>query len=170
MNHQAEKGDLKSLILCGCCEPLLFPNTAKEWPLTGKVSENLDKLTSKNQNIHFGKNNWLYEKNVKFETKREFINLSLNEYKNWLTDDKVTLNGMNKEDTWSYLSYIYVGQILDDKSDEKLFKEGIRWSDMGFHNLDGLDSTFWLGSQYSYTPLHSDSYGCNLVAQLEGRS
>ncbi|CAD5114850.1 DgyrCDS3886 [Dimorphilus gyrociliatus] len=162
------KDDLRSLITCGCKEPMVFRHAAKEWPLTGRVLENLDKLTSKQQKIHVGKKSWLYNKDAKFETERNYISVSLSDYKKWLLSDKETLKGINRNDTWTYLSYVHIGEMLDEKSDKRLFEDGIKWSDMGFNDLNGIDSTFWLGSQFCYTPLHSDSYGCNLVAQLEG--
>ena len=46
----------------------------------------------------------------------------------------------------------------------------VDWSVLGFSGRDGTQSTFWLGSQGAYTVCHYDTYGCNLVAQIHGRS
>ncbi|XP_059823668.1 HSPB1-associated protein 1 homolog isoform X4 [Hypanus sabinus] len=45
----------------------------------------------------------------------------------------------------------------------------IIWSDFGFPGRDGRDSTLWIGSEAANTPCHLDSYGCNLVLQVQGR-
>lgn len=43
------------------------------------------------------------------------------------------------------------------------------WKMFGLHDRDGEDSTIWIGSQGAYTPCHQDTYGFNLVAQIQGR-
>ncbi|XP_064013285.1 HSPB1-associated protein 1 isoform X4 [Pogoniulus pusillus] len=45
----------------------------------------------------------------------------------------------------------------------------IRWSDFGFPGRSGKESTLWIGSEGANTPCHLDSYGCNLVLQVQGR-
>uniref|UniRef100_A0ACB8G1M8 HSPB1-associated protein 1 n=1 Tax=Sphaerodactylus townsendi TaxID=933632 RepID=A0ACB8G1M8_9SAUR len=45
----------------------------------------------------------------------------------------------------------------------------VRWSDFGFSGRDGKESTLWVGSSGANTPCHLDSYGCNLVLQVQGR-
>ncbi|NXA08332.1 HBAP1 protein, partial [Sapayoa aenigma] len=45
----------------------------------------------------------------------------------------------------------------------------VRWSDFGFPGRSGKESTLWIGSEGANTPCHLDSYGCNLVLQVQGR-
>jgi len=42
------------------------------------------------------------------------------------------------------------------------------WKKFGFPGRDGHESTLWVGTEGAYTPCHQDTYGENLVAQLEG--
>lgn len=43
------------------------------------------------------------------------------------------------------------------------------WSDFGFPGRNGQESTLWIGSLGAHTPCHLDTYGCNLVLQVQGR-
>lgn len=51
-----------------------------------------------------------------------------------------------------------------------LFFTIVCWSALGLQDIDGHDSTLWVGSKGASTPCHYDSYGFNLVAQIQGRS
>ena len=53
------------------------------------------------------------------------------------------------------------------KNSPKTLKS-LNWSRFGF-DLDGKDSTIWIGNEGAHTNCHQDSYGCNLVAQIHGR-
>ena len=52
--------------------------------------------------------------------------------------------------------------------DSKVLKD-IDWETFGYHGKNGKHSTIWIGSSHAFTPLHKDTYGCNLVAQLSGQ-
>lgn len=54
-----------------------------------------------------------------------------------------------------------------DKSTPVL--QDVKWSDFGFEGRDGRNSTVWIGTEGANTPCHQDSYGCNLVLQVQGR-
>ncbi|XP_016055421.1 PREDICTED: HSPB1-associated protein 1 isoform X2 [Miniopterus natalensis] len=47
--------------------------------------------------------------------------------------------------------------------------QDVLWSDFGFCGRNGRESTLWIGSLGAHTPCHLDSYGCNLVFQVQGR-
>ncbi|XP_065060845.1 HSPB1-associated protein 1-like isoform X2 [Rhopilema esculentum] len=49
------------------------------------------------------------------------------------------------------------------------FPRDIDWGTFGFEGRDGRDSSIWIGSYKAFTPLHKDTYGLNLVAQLSGK-
>uniref|UniRef100_A0A452H771 JmjC domain-containing protein n=1 Tax=Gopherus agassizii TaxID=38772 RepID=A0A452H771_9SAUR len=67
---------------------------------------------------------------------------------------------------WAYADYKYIARIFEDKTE--IFKD-IMWSDFGFPGRNGKESTLWIGSAEANTPCHLDSYGCNLVLQIQGR-
>ncbi len=46
--------------------------------------------------------------------------------------------------------------------------KAVDWSVFGFHQLDGRDSSIWLGTAGAYTPCYYDTYGCLLHAQIFG--
>uniref|UniRef100_A0A1B8Y1H7 JmjC domain-containing protein n=1 Tax=Xenopus tropicalis TaxID=8364 RepID=A0A1B8Y1H7_XENTR len=47
--------------------------------------------------------------------------------------------------------------------------QDVVWADFGFPGRDGKESSLWVGSSGANTPCHVDSYGCNLVLQVQGR-
>lgn len=47
--------------------------------------------------------------------------------------------------------------------------QDVKWSDFGFEGRNGRESTLWIGTEGANTPCHLDSYGCNLVLQVQGR-
>jgi HSPB1-associated protein 1 len=62
------------------------------------------------------------------------------------------------------VSYCYLRQLLDDECPPSL----IDWSRFSA-TATSLDTTLWIGTAGSFTPCHYDSYGCNWVAQIDGR-
>ena len=47
--------------------------------------------------------------------------------------------------------------------------QDVKWSEFGFKERNGRESTLWIGTEGANTPCHLDSYGCNLVLQVQGR-
>ena len=66
-----------------------------------------------------------------------------------------------------YIDYKHMRELFTDNENDVL-KE-IDWEIFGYHGKNGEDSTLWIGSDDAFTPLHKDTYGCNLVAQLFGK-
>lgn len=56
---------------------------------------------------------------------------------------------------------------LFQNKDEKVLA-AVDWCKFGYPNRNGSDSTIWIGSEGSFTPCHQDTYGSNLVAQIDG--
>lgn len=54
------------------------------------------------------------------------------------------------------------------KDQPETLKE-VDWGVFGFKDRNGANSTLWIGSKNAFTPLHKDTYGMNLVAQLSGK-
>lgn len=50
-----------------------------------------------------------------------------------------------------------------------LFWQEVVWSDFGYPGRDGAASTLWVGTEGANTPCHLDTYGYNLVFQVQGR-
>ncbi|CAM9144060.1 unnamed protein product, partial [Ascophyllum nodosum] len=67
---------------------------------------------------------------------------------------------------WAYADYKHVKELSSDWAN--VLQPIVGWSALGC-NKDASDSTVWLGTEGSHTPLHQDTYGVNLVAQLHGR-
>lgn len=67
---------------------------------------------------------------------------------------------------WRYFDYKYMNLWFDTETN---FLKSIDWRRFGF-DKNGFDSTLWIGSRRAHTNCHQDSYGCNLVAQIHGRS
>ncbi|CAK9291171.1 unnamed protein product [Gordionus sp. m RMFG-2023] len=67
---------------------------------------------------------------------------------------------------FAYIAYKYMNFLFKDKPQ---FLEAVDWTPFGFMNRNGEQSTFWMGTQGSYTPCHYDSYGYNLIAQIHGQ-
>lgn len=78
--------------------------------------------------------------------------------------ERQAMHGFTRELHWGYLSYCYLRELLGE--DEPC--DAVDWS-----AFDGdarpIDSTLWIGTRGAFTPTHFDSYGCNWVAQIDGR-
>ena len=71
-----------------------------------------------------------------------------------------------RSDHWVYADYKYMSQLCSDKPE---LLSAVKWEVLGFPQLDGKDSTLWVGSEGASTPCHYDTYGSNIVVQLSGR-
>ena len=56
--------------------------------------------------------------------------------------------------------------IFQDENKDVL--EAVDWSIFGLKDYNGYQSTIWIGSEGCFTPCHQDTYGFNLVAQIDG--
>ncbi|XP_068245734.1 HSPB1-associated protein 1 homolog isoform X2 [Palaemon carinicauda] len=66
---------------------------------------------------------------------------------------------------WAYFDYFYMKNL--EHQDE--LKDFIDWGKFGFPGRGIQDSTLWIGTAGANTPCHIDTYGCNLVAQIQGK-
>ncbi|CAM9161881.1 unnamed protein product, partial [Hapterophycus canaliculatus] len=71
-----------------------------------------------------------------------------------------------RKNHWAYADYKHVKELGDDWA--KALETVVDWSALGCEKT-ASDSTLWFGTGGSHTPLHYDTYGVNLVAQLHGR-
>ena len=65
-----------------------------------------------------------------------------------------------------YIDYKYMIEMFKDQPE---ILKVVNWGAFGFKDRNGADSTLWIGSKNAFTPLHKDTYGMNLVAQLSGK-
>ncbi|KFP82929.1 HSPB1-associated protein 1, partial [Acanthisitta chloris] len=105
-----------------------------------------------------------------FETKCSYVKATLEQFLAWSCGQPPCLSGpfscYDYSKYWAYADYKYLARVFEDKPE--LFQD-IRWCDFGFPGRSGKESTLWIGSEGANTPCHLDSYGCNLVLQVQGR-
>jgi HSPB1-associated protein 1 len=66
---------------------------------------------------------------------------------------------------WYYFDYKHMNQWFKEKPE---ILQSFNWQQFNIE-LDGTDSTIWIGSKGAHTNCHQDTYGCNLIAQIHGR-
>ncbi|CAM9181020.1 unnamed protein product, partial [Discosporangium mesarthrocarpum] len=105
-----------------------------------------------------------------WESECIFLEASLGHFVAWEREDVLDEGNpfapFNRGGHWVYADYKRLEEFTEDKLN--LLGPLVDWGVLGCSKrLE--DSTFWLGSEGSHTPLHHDTYGLNLVAQLHGR-
>ncbi|MBN3325482.1 HBAP1 protein, partial [Atractosteus spatula] len=150
-------------------QPAVFCNMASDWP---GLQWNVDYLSRvlESQPIKFrlGKRQ---ERNVPlFETQCSYTEAKLQDFVAWTRGQTASpsepFSDYLLSEYWAYADYKYIAMLFADKA--SMF-EDIKWEDFGFPGRDARDSTLWIGTQGANTPCHLDSYGCNLVLQVQGR-
>lgn len=107
---------------------------------------------------------------VVMETDCYYVTATFKEFQSWLDvttkDDCGELGNYSCDLYWCYADYNYMAELFQNK-DEKVLA-AVDWCKFGYPNRNGSDSTIWIGSEGSFTPCHQDTYGSNLVAQIDG--
>ncbi|XP_069838560.1 HSPB1-associated protein 1 isoform X2 [Dendropsophus ebraccatus] len=105
-----------------------------------------------------------------FEPRCDYIDGTLGQFRAWISTASAEESGpfsrFDKAEFWAYADYKYLALLFKDRPE--LLQE-VSWTDFGFPGRDGRDSTLWVGSGGANTPCHIDTYGCNLVLQVQGR-
>jgi len=104
------------------------------------------------------------------ETDCMYVQGRIGFFTKWLNgedDPESPLNQLSRERFALYIDYKYMKDMFVN-DDQEVLKD-VDWGAFGCHGKDGSHSTIWIGSSHAFTPLHKDTYGCNLVAQLSGR-
>nr|XP_056717416.1 HSPB1-associated protein 1 [Euleptes europaea] len=150
-------------------EPAVFYNMAFDWPALQWNVTYLAKLLA-------GKR-ILFRVGLKdlgtaplFENECSYVEATLEEFLAWSLREPSCSSGLfsgyESHKYWAYADYKYIARLFEDNPEQ--FKD-VRWSDFGFSGRDGRESTLWIGTSGANTPCHLDSYGCNLVLQVQGR-
>uniref|UniRef100_A0A8C2JKN3 Hspb associated protein 1 n=1 Tax=Cyprinus carpio TaxID=7962 RepID=A0A8C2JKN3_CYPCA len=148
--------------------PAVFLNMTTDWPALHWTVEHLSDCLTERLRFRIGKRT----ENMAplFETECSYIEATINEFLSWTACEDKSLVGpfsdYHCKEFWAYADYKYIAQLFQDKP--AMFQDMV-WSDFGFPGRDGRDSTLWIGTQGANTPCHLDSYGCNLVFQIQGR-
>ncbi|XP_019304128.2 HSPB1-associated protein 1 isoform X2 [Panthera pardus] len=155
-------------IIMSLQQPAIFCNMAVDWPAQHWTAEHLSEVLHGKQ-IRFRMGMKRTDTAPQFETTCGYVEATLEEFLTW-NCDRSPLSGPFRDydhsKFWAYADYKYFVSLFDDKTD--IF-EGVIWSDFGFPGRNGRESTLWIGSMGAHTPCHLDSYGCNLVFQVQGR-
>ncbi|KAM8854878.1 HSPB1-associated protein 1 homolog isoform 2-T5 [Spinachia spinachia] len=149
--------------------PAVFPDMAAGWPALLWTAERLSRcLGDRVVRFRLGRKK---ETNAPlFETQCSYVEATLEHFLSWTLLQTGSCPGPFCEypssEYWAYADYKYIALLLQDRP--AMFQD-VRWSDFGFEGRDGRESTLWVASEGANTPCHLDSYGCNLVLQVEGR-
>ncbi|XP_053116157.1 HSPB1-associated protein 1 isoform X2 [Hemicordylus capensis] len=149
--------------------PAVFCNMTFDWPaLHWNVSYLAELLAEKKIPFRMGTKNM--DTAPLFETECSYVAATLEEFLAWSRRhppcSSGPFSGYDLCKYWTYADYKYIVKLFEDNSEH--FQD-VRWSDFGFFGRNGRESTLWIGSAGANTPCHLDSYGCNLVLQVQGR-
>ncbi|XP_061648598.1 HSPB1-associated protein 1 homolog isoform X2 [Phyllopteryx taeniolatus] len=150
-------------------QPAVFLNMTHGWPVLGWTAENLRRhLGDRAVRFRLGRKE---ETNMpQFETQCCYVEASMCQFLSWLKgeagDDVGSFCDYPRSQFWAYADYKYIARMFAHQPD--MF-EDIKWEAFGFEGRNGKESTLWIGTEGANTPCHLDSYGCNLVLQVQGR-
>uniref|UniRef100_A0A8C5TZI5 HSPB1 associated protein 1 n=1 Tax=Malurus cyaneus samueli TaxID=2593467 RepID=A0A8C5TZI5_9PASS len=149
-------------------QPAVFCNMVSDWPALHWNAKYLSTVLE-GKTIQFRLGLKTVDLVPQFETSCSYVEATLEEFLAW-TCGQPCLSGpfscYDYSKYWAYADYKYIARIFEDKPE--IFQD-VRWSDFGFPGRSGKESTLWIGSEGANTPCHLDSYGCNLVLQVQGR-
>ncbi|XP_017565014.1 HSPB1-associated protein 1 homolog isoform X3 [Pygocentrus nattereri] len=150
-------------------KPAVFLNMTDDWPGREWTLEHLA-LCLGEKSVCFRIGKQTEEKAPLFETECTYVKATLAEFLCWTrgsSDSSVgPFTAYPLSEYWAYADYKYLALLFQDNT--AMFK-GVVWSDFGYPGRDGRESTLWIGTNGANTPCHLDSYGCNLVFQVQGR-
>ncbi|NXY84856.1 HBAP1 protein, partial [Alcedo cyanopectus] len=149
--------------------PAVFCEMVGDWPALHWDVSHLSALLG-GKRIQFRLGLKTLDLAPQFETRCSYVKATLEEFLAWSCGQPPCLSGpfssYEYSKYWAYADYKYIARIFEDKPE--VFQD-VRWADFGFPGRDGKESTLWIGSEGANTPCHLDSYGCNLVVQIQGR-
>ncbi|KAM3917224.1 HSPB1-associated protein 1 [Leptodactylus fuscus] len=160
--------EARDLIL-GAPRPLVFLNMTDDWPVSRWTLARLcDVLKEQTLKFRIGKRK--VDTEPQFEPQCDYIDGTFGQFQDWVSgisaDSSGPFSRFDIAESWAYADYKYLALLFRDKPG---MLQEVSWADFGFPGRDGRDSTLWVGSRGANTPCHIDSYGCNLVLQVQGR-
>ncbi|XP_060785691.1 HSPB1-associated protein 1 homolog isoform X3 [Neoarius graeffei] len=149
--------------------PAVFLNMTDNWPARDWTLEHLV-VHLEEQSVCFRIGKRCNQKSPLFETECSYVEATLAQFLCWTRGSDAASEGPFADyplsEYWAYADYKYIALLFQDKA--TMFKDVV-WSDFGYPGRDGRESTLWVGTNGANTPCHLDSYGCNLVFQIQGR-
>ncbi|XP_070693693.1 HSPB1-associated protein 1 homolog [Pempheris klunzingeri] len=150
-------------------QPAVFMNMTCGWPVLHWTAEHLSGcLGDKLIRFRLGRKEEI--NTPLFETQCSYVEAKLVHFLSWTRDhpgaDVGPFFEYPKSEYWAYADYKYIAILFQDQP--SMF-EDVKWSEFGFEGRNGRESTLWIGTEGANTPCHLDSYGCNLVLQVQGR-
>ena len=150
--------------------PLVITGVVPMWPASQWTINSLaNSLPNKSLKCRVMPRNRKVSNSPAWESEGNFTSCLLQQFQDWCDGKPKEDNPLfpYSPDAFSvYIDYKYMNDIF---SDLPHFLEDVRWSDFGLLDVDGRDSTIWIGSAGASTPCHYDTYGFNLVAQIQGK-
>ncbi|XP_013883958.1 HSPB1-associated protein 1 homolog [Austrofundulus limnaeus] len=103
-----------------------------------------------------------------YESQCSYIRATVAQFLHWTRGQKDVgpFSEYSCLEYWAYADYKYIAMLFHD---QPFMFEDIKWSEFGFEGRDGKESTLWIGTEGANTPCHLDTYGFNLVLQVQGR-
>lgn len=153
-------------------EPLLLENAAKNWPCRRwTLSKFASLLGDKKLKFRIGPHrNNLPPGTVLWEGGCAYQEATLKNFEEWCQNTVASqdnpLNKFHRDHFWCYADYKYMKDLFQNQPD--VYKD-VPWESLGLKDLNGEQSTVWIGSIGAHTVCHQDSYGFNIVAQIQGR-
>ncbi|XP_062861963.1 HSPB1-associated protein 1 homolog isoform X2 [Trichomycterus rosablanca] len=149
--------------------PAVFLNMTDDWPGRNWTLEHLASCLEKSLRFRIGTH--CEQKKPLYETECSYVEATFTEFLNWTRggSDSASVGHFAHcpvSEYWAYADYKYIALLFQDKP--SMFKD-VLWSDFGYPGRDGRESTIWVGTNGANTPCHQDTYGCNLVFQIQGR-
>ncbi|XP_049340564.1 HSPB1-associated protein 1 homolog isoform X2 [Astyanax mexicanus] len=147
--------------------PAVFLNMTDDWPGRDWTLEHLAIcLGEKSVYFRIGKRDEGH--GPLFETQCSYVEATLAEFLCWTkgkSDSSVgPFSSYPLSEYWAYADYKYIVLLFQEKA--TMFKDVV-WSDFGYSGRDGRESTLWIGTNGANTPCHLDTYGYNLVFQIQ---
>uniref|UniRef100_A0A3P9MFF7 Hspb associated protein 1 n=1 Tax=Oryzias latipes TaxID=8090 RepID=A0A3P9MFF7_ORYLA len=148
-------------------QPAVFLNMTSDWPVLLWTAEHLSSRLG-NRLVRFRLGRKQKTSAPLFETQCSYVQARIAHFLRW-TQGQTDVGPFSEypySEYWAYADYKYIAMLFEDQP--SMF-EDVKWSDFGFEGRNGSDSTVWIGTKGANTPCHMDTYGCNLVLQVQGR-
>ncbi|XP_028921904.1 HSPB1-associated protein 1 isoform X3 [Ornithorhynchus anatinus] len=161
--------------------PAVFCSMADDWPALRWTAGHIAALLGDTP-IRFRLGKRDFSSDPQFETSCDYVDATLADFVAWSdgggqTDSGPTSGGQtvsgpgpfdsyDARASWAYADYKYMASMFAGNTQ---VLQAVVWSDFGFPGRGGKESSLWIGSAGANTPCHQDSYGCNLVLQVQGR-
>ncbi|XP_023192847.1 HSPB1-associated protein 1 isoform X2 [Xiphophorus maculatus] len=147
--------------------PSVFLNMTQGWPVLHWTAQHLSGCLQ-DRLIRFRLGRKEATNAPLFETQCSYIEATVTQFLRW-TQHQTDVGSFSEypcSEYWAYADYKYITTLFHDQP--SMF-EDVKWSEFGFEGRNGKESTLWIGSEGANTPCHLDTYGCNLVLQVQGR-